>query len=131
MAAHKTVGEYLQVDLDEDKLVSKVATQGRANTNEWVSQFMLKTRLDQKTTWVAYPYSSNRSTVGLLVIGCFYSDMRVLFSSVPRRSSPLMELGLHATINRIKFAHYPEFAIQMICCMGIGKYLVDHSAVLA
>lgn len=71
MAALKKTGEYLQVDLGENKLVTKVSTQGRANASEWVSAFLIKTSLDN-TAWVEYPYTSNKATVGLqrLLLKC-------------------------------------------------------------
>ncbi|XP_044163282.1 retinoschisin-like [Acropora millepora] len=41
-SAHKNaIGEYLQIDLGKERVVNKIATQGRASANQWVTSYNL------------------------------------------------------------------------------------------
>ena len=47
------LGEYLQVDLGQLKQIVKVATQGRADANYWVTAYMLGYSVDG-SKWTPY-----------------------------------------------------------------------------
>lgn len=52
-AGLRKVGEYLQVDLGSLKSITKVATQGRHASRQWVTEYTLAYSNDRKT-WVDY-----------------------------------------------------------------------------
>ena len=37
----KTIGQYLQIDLGKERVVSKIATQGRPSDDQWVTSYKL------------------------------------------------------------------------------------------
>ncbi|XP_048576945.1 retinoschisin isoform X2 [Nematostella vectensis] len=53
MASRNRAGEYLQVDLGQAVIVTKVATQGRPTTDRWVTSYKIGYSSDL-TTWLVY-----------------------------------------------------------------------------
>ena len=40
-ARHNTIGQYLQIDLGKERVVKKIATQGRPSLDQWVTSYKL------------------------------------------------------------------------------------------
>ncbi|EDO26300.1 predicted protein, partial [Nematostella vectensis] len=53
MASRNRAGEYLQVDLGQAVIVTKVATQGRPDADRWVPSYKIGYSSDL-TTWLVY-----------------------------------------------------------------------------
>ena len=52
-ALHNTIGEYLQIDLGKERVVNKIATQGRPSFDQWVTSYKLIFSLDE-ANWNEY-----------------------------------------------------------------------------
>lgn len=51
------LNQYLRIDLAKDTSVTKVATQGRFNADQWVTSYYVRHSLDG-THWVTYKQNS-------------------------------------------------------------------------
>ena len=52
-ALQNTIGQYLQIDLGKERVVKKIATQGRPSYDQWVTSYKLIFSLDG-TNWNGY-----------------------------------------------------------------------------
>ena len=52
-AASNQVGEWLQIDFGEERVVTKLATQGRPSMDQWVRSYKILFRSDG-TSWKEY-----------------------------------------------------------------------------
>ena len=67
-SAHKNaIGEYLQIDLGKERVVNKIATQGRASANQWVTSYNLLFSSDG-ANWNEYQNN------GVVKVKCCESD---------------------------------------------------------
>ena len=52
-ALQNNIGEYLQIDLGKERVVNKIATQGRSSYNQWVTSYKLLFSSDG-ANWTEY-----------------------------------------------------------------------------
>ncbi|KAG9485714.1 hypothetical protein GDO78_008677 [Eleutherodactylus coqui] len=102
-------GQWLQIDLKELKVISGIMTQGRCDTDEWMTKYSVQYKIDESLNWVYYKDQTGNNRV-------FYgnSDRTSTVQSFLRppimsRYLRIIPLGWHVRI---------ALRIELLECMG-------------
>lgn len=63
LSKFQDTNQWLQIDLKEVKVVSGILTQGRCDSDEWVTKYSVQYRTNEKLNWIYYKDQTGNNRV--------------------------------------------------------------------
>ncbi|KAM4045021.1 retinoschisin [Anomaloglossus baeobatrachus] len=63
LSKFQDIGQWLQIDLKELRVVSGIMTQGRCDTDEWMTKYSVQYKIDDSLNWVYYKDQTGNNRV--------------------------------------------------------------------
>lgn len=72
--------QWVQIDLQEVKVVSGILTQGRCDADEWITKYSIQYRTDEKLNWIYYKDQTGNNRVSRAdMTGAFDTGLMVMW----------------------------------------------------
>uniref|UniRef100_A0A673ASU8 F5/8 type C domain-containing protein n=1 Tax=Sphaeramia orbicularis TaxID=375764 RepID=A0A673ASU8_9TELE len=101
--------QWLQIDLKEVKVVSGILTQGRCDTDEWITKYSVQYRTDEKLNWIYYKDQTGNNRVFYGNSDRTSSVQNLLRPPIVARYIRILPLGWHTRI---------ALRLELLLCMN-------------
>ncbi|XP_039214350.1 retinoschisin [Crotalus tigris] len=98
LSKYQDTNQWLQIDLKEIKVISGIITQGRCDTDEWMTKYSVQYRTDENLNWVYYKDQTGNNRIFYGNSDRSSSVQNLLRPPIVSRYIRLIPLGWHVRI---------------------------------
>lgn len=109
LSKYQDNNQWLQIDLQEVKVVSGILSQGRCDADEWITKYSVQYRSDDKLNWIYYKDQTGNNRVFYGNSDRTSSVQNLLRPPIVARYIRILPLGWHTRI---------ALRLELLLCMS-------------